>query len=153
MRSVPYLVEKVSPSDKKGVSRSERANTDRSSQRSDMRYPVKARVDFWWQGEDRAFNGNGTSRDVSEKGAFVVAPTIPPLGTDVGLTFFLPKLSKAIAAVRIEVEAKVIRVDQETEAEKRGGFAVLTKAAILRKNGKSGGRSSARSEAKNQNRA
>jgi PilZ domain len=147
MRGEPYLVEKVSPLDKRGVSRSERP-----TQRGDMRYPVKARVDFWWQHEDRTCSGNGTSRDVSEKGAFVIAPITPPLGTDVGLTFFLPKLSKAIAAVRIEVEAKVIRVDQETEAEKRGGFAVLTKAAILRKNGKTGGRGSARPEAKNQNR-
>lgn len=83
----------------------------------------------------------------------MLAPACPPLGTDVGLTFFLPKLSKTIAAVRMEVEGKVIRVEEEEGSEKRGGFAVLTTAAILRnnakntsKNGKTGGRKSAKSE-------
>lgn len=119
-----------------------------------MRYPVKARVDFWWRADDQNCAGSGTSRDVSEKGAFVLAPACPPVGADVGLTFFLPKLSKTIAAVRMEVEGKVIRVEDESIAHKRAGFAVLTTAAILRhssksngKNGKSAGRKSAKAEA------
>jgi len=148
MRGATYLTDKFGPAER----RSSPAQ-DKTTQRADMRYPVKTRVDFWWRHQDRNCAGSGTSRDVSEKGAFVLAPACPPLGTDVGLTFFLPKLSKTIAAVRMEVEGKVIRVEEEEGSEKRGGFAVLTTAAILRnnakntsKNGKTGGRKSAKSE-------
>ena len=154
MRAASYPTEKIGTAERRSPPHQEKT----AQQRADMRYPVKARVDFWWRSDDQNCAGSGTSRDVSEKGAFVLAPACPPIGADVGLTFFLPKLSKTIAAVRMEVEGKVIRVQGECAEQKHAGFAVLTTAAILRnngktngktngKNGKSGGRRSAKTEA------
>jgi hypothetical protein len=149
MRAASYPTEKIGIAERRSLPHHDKT----AQQRADMRYPVKARVDFWWRSGDQNCAGTGTSRDVSEKGAFVLASAQPPIGADVGLTFFLPKLSKAIAAVRMEVEGKVIRVEGEDTAQKYAGFAVLTTAAILRhngksngKNGKNGGKKSARIE-------
>jgi len=86
----------------------------------------------------------------------VLAVACPPLGSDIGLTFFLPRLSRSIAAVRMEAEGTVIRIEGEQGADKSGGFAVLTTAAILRNNGKygrNGARKPAKPNAQGQDRA
>jgi hypothetical protein len=99
-----------------------------------MRYPVKAPVSFWWKdesGDQR--QGEGTSRDVSETGTFVFAPGCPPVGADVALRIFLVALPGATRVLRMEVDGRVLRVEQATAAGS-SGFAVLTKDAILREN-------------------
>ena len=107
---------------------------DRPTRRTAMRYPVKAEVFFWWKDGNDIRRGSGTSRDVSEKGAFVNTPAFPPAGAQVELRFFFPQLSETTPAGRLEVEGTVLRVE-----EAGGGFAVLTKTAILRENDESGG--------------
>jgi hypothetical protein len=101
--------------------------------RKSMRYPVKAPVSFWWKDENgNQRQGEGTSRDVSETGAFVFAPGCPPVGADIALRIFLVALPGATTRiVRMEVDGRVLRVEQATAAE-RCGFVVLTKDAILR---------------------
>jgi hypothetical protein len=100
-----------------------------------MRYPVKAPVSFRWKDENgNQRQGEGTSRDVSETGTFVFAPGCPPVGADVALKIFLVAMPGATKMVRVEVDGRVLRVEQATAAAS-SGFAVLTKDAILRENG------------------
>ena len=102
--------------------------------RKNMRYPVKAPVSFWWNDENGNQRlGEGTSRDVSETGTFVFAPSCPPVGADIALRIFLVALPGATRILRMEVDGRVLRVEQATAAG-RCGFAVLTKDAILREN-------------------
>jgi hypothetical protein len=107
----------------------------RNPTRKSMRYPVKAPVSFWWKDENgNQCQGEGTSRDVSETGTFVFAPGCPPVGADIALRIFLVALPGATTRiVRMEVDGRVLRVEQATAAG-RCGFAVLTKDAILREN-------------------
>ena len=103
--------------------------------RKSMRYPVRAPVSFSWNDE----NGNrcqseGTSRDVSETGAFVFAPACPAAGAHVKLRIVLVELPGPTKIARVEVDGRVLRVEQSTAAGS-SGFAVLTKDTILRENG------------------
>ncbi|MFY9532298.1 MAG: PilZ domain-containing protein [Candidatus Acidiferrales bacterium] len=108
--------------------------------RKSMRYPVKARVSFWWKDEDgNQRQGEGTSRDISETGTFVVAPACPPLGADVELRIFLPALPNVTSALRMQLAGRVLRVEQTAAGKGSSGFAVLTKDAILRENDESTG--------------
>jgi PilZ domain len=102
--------------------------------RKSMRYPVTAPVSFSWKDENgNRCQGEGTSRDVSETGTFVFAPGCPPTGADVTLRIFLVALPGAREILRVEVDGRVLRVEQATPAG-NCGFAVLTKEAILREN-------------------
>ena len=102
--------------------------------RKSMRYPVKAPVSFWWKDENgNRRQGAGTSRDVSETGTFVFALGCPPVGADIALRIFLVALPGATRILRMEVDGRVLRVEEATGSG-RCGFAVLTEDAILRKN-------------------
>lgn len=93
-----------------------------------MRYPMTAPASFSWKDESgNQCKGEGTSRDVSETGAFIFAFTCPPAGADVTLRIVL-----VAKALRVEVDGRVLRVEQGTGAVGNGGFAVLTSDAILR---------------------
>jgi hypothetical protein len=99
-----------------------------------MRYPVRAPVSFSWNDENgNPCEGQGTSRDVSETGAFVFAPACPPAGAHVKLGIVLVELPGPTKIVRMEVDGRVLRVEQSTAAGS-SGFAVLTKDTILREN-------------------
>ena len=102
--------------------------------RKSMRYPVRAPVSFSWKDKNgKQCQGEGTSRDVSETGAFVYALGCPPVGAEVALRIVLVTLPDATKILRVEVDGRVLRVEQATAAGS-SGFAVLTKDAILREN-------------------
>jgi hypothetical protein len=103
-----------------------------------MRYPIQARVSFSWKDE----NGNrrqdqGTSRDVSEKGTFVLAPRCPPVGVDVRLRMLILAPLDAARILNMEFKGRVLRVEQTTPGGGKDGFAVLGHAAIVRENNES----------------
>jgi hypothetical protein len=96
-----------------------------------MRYPIQERVSFWWKDE----NGNrrqdeGTSRDVSVKGIFVFALRCPPVGAEVRLRILILAPLDAPRILNMEFNGRVLRVDQTTPGGGKGGFAVLSHAAI-----------------------
>ena len=100
--------------------------------RKSMRYPLRASVLFSWKDENgNQCQGEGTSRDISETGAFVLTLGCPPLGADVALRIVLAAPPDAMKMLRMEVDGWVLRVEQATAAGS-SGFAVLTKDAILR---------------------
>ena len=103
--------------------------------RNSIRFPLQARVAF--QCRDREGNqgeAEGTSRDISEKGAFVLTVDSPPVGANVELRLLLPRLDEARAATRIDIQGTVLRVEEVHAGRYKSGFAVLTTEATLREN-------------------
>jgi hypothetical protein len=81
-----------------------------SERRVALRYALHARVVFAW--DDAAGlrrESRGHTRDVGQKGAFVLAPDCPPRGTPVSLSIFLPVVGAETKVLRLEVEGRVLR--------------------------------------------
>ena len=109
-----------------------------------MRYPLEAKVSFHWKDKDGIRRqGEGTSRDLSETGTFVFAPACPPVGSDVELKISFAALPSAASALRMELEGRVLRVEQTTAGKGSGGFAVATNEATLRESDESAGEENA----------
>jgi hypothetical protein len=105
-----------------------------------MRYPVEARVSFSWSdGDGNKCHGEGTSRDISETGAFVLAPACPPLGAKVELKVSFVALPNPTRTLHMELEGRVLRVEQTPEGQGDTGFAVLTQGVILHEDKESTG--------------
>lgn len=115
------------------------AGSERPTRKS-MRYPVRERVSFWWKEENgNQRQGEGTSRDISETGAFVLTPDCPPVGAEVELSIFFSLLTDAAQPLRMELEGQVLRVEQTCAGRGSSGFAVLTKGGIYNENAESDG--------------
>jgi hypothetical protein len=101
-------------------------NLGRPARRT-LRFLLQTAVTFWWtNGNGEPREGEGRSRDVSEHGAFVFAPTCPPVGTNVVLKIDLEGIPDDIGRLPVEVEGEVLRVEQ-CPAERgmlTGGFAI-----------------------------
>jgi hypothetical protein len=95
--------------------------------RKTLRFLLQTAVTFWWtNGDGEQRQGEGRSRDVSEHGAFVFAPSSPPVGASVVLKIDLEGIPDEIGRLPVEVEGEVLRVEQ-CPAERgmlTGGFAV-----------------------------
>ena len=95
------------------------------SGRMTLRFPVQTAVTFWWtDGNGKPLQGEGRSRDISEHGAFVLAPICPPVGASVKLKIVLEGIPFEIGPVPIDVKGEVRRVEQSTAESDTGGFAI-----------------------------
>ena len=104
-----------------------------------MRFPLDVPVAFWWTDANGGHQlGKGRSFDVSELGVFVCASDCPPAGAQVGLkiSISITGVPDAPRALRMEVQGRVLRVEQVRSGEGRDGFAILSDQAILRENDK-----------------
>lgn len=98
--------------------RSEGVNT-----RSAIRYSLSARAVFTW----RDSSGNlqesrGVTRNVSPKGAYILAPRSPVNGSSLSISIFLPPMGSESRTLCIETEGHVVRTDAAVEGNV--GFAV-----------------------------
>jgi hypothetical protein len=104
--------------------------------RKAIRFPLEALVAFSWKDntgmEQRA---RGRSRDISERGVFVLANNCPPVGVKIGLRIELPGHPKIAPGLRVHVEGHVLRVEELTEEPETCGFAVLGSETILAESG------------------
>ncbi|MGD0964972.1 MAG: PilZ domain-containing protein [Candidatus Acidiferrales bacterium] len=95
--------------------------------RSNTRYRLVASVVFRWEKTDGGFlQGEGVTRDISVNGAFIHAPSGPPVDVPVKLEVLLPRPQSAGRSVTIVSEAQVIRVECPREPHAREGFAVIS---------------------------
>ena len=100
--------------------------------RKKMRFPVVAPVFFRWKDANgNEHCGEGTSRDISETGAFVLTAVSPPLGADIELRISLAELLKTTTAGRMELGGQVLRIEETAAGRGIGGFAVLTQEVIF----------------------
>jgi hypothetical protein len=97
-----------------------------------MRFPMDVPVIFWWHDATGARQqGEGRTYDVSELGIFILASVCPPAGGQVNLRISLGAVPEALPSLRMQVEGKVVRVEQIRTGEGRDGFAILSDGAIL----------------------
>jgi len=90
--------------------------------RATIRFPLQAVVAFWWTDESgNRQHGKGSSRDISELGAFVFAAACPPVGSSVGLRIPLEGLPDTTG---FDLQGHVIRVERSGEGIGCSGFAV-----------------------------
>jgi hypothetical protein len=81
--------------------------------RKTLRFLLQTAVTFaWTNGNGEPRHGEGRSRDISEHGAFVFAPTCPPVGASVVLTIELEGIPEELGRLPVEVEGEVLRVEQ-----------------------------------------
>jgi hypothetical protein len=93
--------------------------------RRTLRFPLQTTVTFrWTNGNGDEHQGEGRSRDVSEHGAFVLAPDCPPVGTNVVLKIALEGIANGMSALPMELKGEVLRVEQPPAQAGNGGFAV-----------------------------
>jgi hypothetical protein len=109
-----------------------------TQRRKAMRFPLEVSVSFWWTDANGVHQlGEGRSYDVSELGVFVCASSCPPAGAQVGLKIPIAEVPDVPRALRMEVEGRVLRVEQVRNGEGRDGFVILSDRAILLENDKS----------------
>lgn len=105
-----------------------------------IRFPLDARTVFWWVDSGVTKRSEGRTRDISEKGAFVLASICPPQGIQIGFNVFLPPLSGFEERTRVEANGHVLRVEQVQEHEECEGFAILIEHILLLVNNDVSGR-------------
>jgi hypothetical protein len=96
--------------------------------RKEMRYRLDAPALFSWQSaHHRRLRGEGSARDVSALGAFIVTPTCPPVEAPIQVEVILPflNLMGTKTDIRIRGEARVIRVEHPSGGQGENGFAVV----------------------------
>ena len=92
-----------------------------------LRFRLGASVLFSWGGANRRrLRAEGVTRDISVQGAFILAPTCPPVRANVLVEVFLPPLQGSGRPVRIRAESRVLRVEHAEAGNGHSGFAVLS---------------------------
>jgi len=89
---------------------------------------VSADAYFAWQeGEGKFFNGTGSTRDISDHGAFIQAVRTPPVGSDISVVLTLPNITgHATRKSQLRGRGTVVRVVPDN------GFVVDVSFRILR---------------------
>jgi hypothetical protein len=100
--------------------------------RKTMRFPLDVSVVFWWtdsNGEHQ--QGEGRSCDLSDLGVFVFASACPPEGAQVGLRIPITQFLDVAQPFRMEVEGRVLRIEEVRSGDRRDGFAILSEQTVL----------------------
>jgi hypothetical protein len=93
--------------------------------RGALRYALRASVIFAWEDAGGARRENrGHTRDVGQKGAFIIASECPPKGTPISLSIFLPGAAAETPVLRMEAQGRVLRAERLAESAEGPGFAV-----------------------------
>ncbi len=101
------------------------APSARSEKRGALRYALRASVIFAWEDAGGARHENrGHTRDVGQKGAYIIASECPPKGTPISLSIFLPGAAAETPVSRMEAQGRVLRAERVTETSEGPGFAV-----------------------------
>lgn len=88
-------------------------------------------VIFSWDGpENKRFQGEGSTRDISVGGVFVLTQTCPPSFAPVHLEVILPLSDKA-STVQMRAEMTVLRVDHNVAGTGRSGFSAVGPGFLL----------------------
>jgi hypothetical protein len=89
-------------------------------------------VIFHWMGPDnKCFQSEGATRDMSVDGVFVLAPTCPPANAVVQMEVILP-LSDGASKAQMKAEMTVMRVEHDIAGNNRSGFSAAGKGFLLR---------------------
>jgi hypothetical protein len=104
-----------------------------TERRNAIRYVVSLKVAFRWTD----FHGlrkqaDGQTRDVSPKGAFVLATNCPPHRAKVQIEFELSPKANGSQGLRLEAEGSVLRAEHADGRAEDQGFAIqLRRTRVL----------------------
>jgi len=99
--------------------------------RHHKRFDLQATARFSWKDAGGArFEGQGLTRDISEKGVFVLTPHVPPSGTAVRLE--VRASSRSGSALLIQSRGQVVRVEDAARTQAGLGFAAATRSLKFR---------------------
>ena len=106
-----------------------------TERRNAVRYQVSLNVTFRWSDIHGLHKqADGQTRDVSPKGAYVLATSCPPRGAKVQIEFELSPDAHGSQALRLEGEGSVLRVEPANTRAQGQGFAVqLRRTRVLTK--------------------
>ena len=98
-----------------------------------IRYPLQLPASFSWEDEqDIVRQGEGRTRNISEKGVFVDAAMCPPIGSSVELHFTLPALSDTTRKMHVQHTGGTLRLEGKEQGEHSSGFAITSRKVIWR---------------------
>ena len=102
--------------------------------RKATRYRVSAPAFYWWQRADGTLQeAQGISRDISDRGVFILAKELPPPGVHVEIDIHLPAVTGTSRSAQLHGEGTVVRSGGRGAEE--SGFA----AAVVFHTESSGG--------------
>jgi len=102
----------------------------RSDARHAVRYTLEIEVLFTWTECGVERKSRGRTRDMSPKGAFVIAPVCPPHGSTLTMSFFMPTMQSESQPAQVQAESRVLRVDR-SDTGKPAGFSVTHVRTML----------------------
>jgi hypothetical protein len=96
--------------------------------RKEMRYRLDAPAHFTWGNgqQPQRVRGEGVTRDISVLGAFILAPSCPPVDSAIRVEIVLPSLTGLKPPIRFRAGARVVRVEQVSDGKKENGFAIVS---------------------------
>lgn len=93
--------------------------------RKAIRYRLSVPVVFSWEGSRRdRFQGEGSTRDISAVGAYILTPTSPPVDAVVNVEIMISALFGP-TKMRIKGSMRVQRVKHEVTKHGLSGFSVV----------------------------
>jgi hypothetical protein len=98
-----------------------------------IRYPLQLPASFTWEDEERIVrHGEGRTRNISDKGAFVDAGICPTIGSSVELHFSLPALSDKARKMHVQYTGETLRLEGKGQGVLYSGFAITSRKAVWR---------------------
>jgi hypothetical protein len=96
-----------------------------------VRYTLETQVIFSWSDTDGSSReSRGRTRDISPKGAYIIAASCPPLGASLAMSFSLPTLTGGSQTIQVRAQSRVLRIDSSATG-KCSGFSVENVRATL----------------------
>jgi hypothetical protein len=105
--------------------------------RTAARYSLHARAVFQWNDQDGFQQvGRGHTRNISQKGAYIVSAELPPQGVSISLNIYLPTLAGDTRLLSLQAEGNVLRCELNCEREPSSGsgFAISAQRVSLTTN-------------------
>jgi len=98
-----------------------------SEARRQIRYPLRALVSFTWFGLDgKRHDAKGTSRNISEGGAYIASRCCPQVGAQIILVFRFLRMPAFSPSQRLEMNGQVVRTESFPDSKGIRGFAVAS---------------------------
>ena len=77
--------------------------------RKATRYRLNAPAFYWWESADGTLQeAQGITRDISDRGVFILAKQAPPAGVRVEVDVYLPAVSAAARSAQLHGEGAVL---------------------------------------------
>lgn len=93
------------------------------------RFDLTAPVKYSWKDLAGNRHGTGFTRDVSERGIFIVTDTLPPMGATVHFEVSFPFRDES--QIQMRAQGRIVRLESENSTATQRGFATLTNMLAL----------------------